>query len=242
MSEFDDDPGMSQSWPFDEAEFESFLAESQMVETGRRYGLARKAEFQAFLEERGVRFSGQQETPETDSEEAAVIEDNDAHLHMLAGTAAIRYVRSLEGKQWPPEVETLEKKKLQAAVIIKGLGAAWLELIDVKFPGQPLGPEDSEFLIEQLEKDAKEQVETDKWLEENIPVIVDFLAQQGLSELNSREFAMVEVLYPLMHAARRMPKQASTFREAAHSILVEYGFNTGPWVALLERFFTPSQE
>lgn len=144
----------------------------------------------------------------------------------------------------PSELSEL-KKDLQTNLLAKGFSRAWLELVDVEFPGEPLTAEEeidrvAAVLRDSAEYSRKFKLESRRLKDE----------MQAFWEAHSGEFLSITALPTVSAlAVRKLLSQTrkdkglgtSNGVEDARTLLIEKGLTGPSWSALVDRFFNEAR-
>jgi hypothetical protein len=177
---------------FNENEFQDFMAENE----ARTHVAEQMALIQnrciVFLQERGVEFPDQNSSlVDADDIEAVIrtskLAQNAVRVVGLAAQLVILEATTLAGHELDEELSTRHKKHTQARFIAEGAEAAWLELIDREFPGDPLSTEDDELINNVTLQTFTDSIEHHELWENTYQNIIDILAQNGLQDLTENE-------------------------------------------------------
>ena len=150
----------------------------------------------------------------------------DEMLKMSENQAQLGYLQNL-------------KKRIQAQYLNRDYGAAWQELIDLEFIGEPLDSDkDTEIIIEEFNLSLNMDEELAILHDNTENKMVGYLGEQGLDSISHDEELALCIIIALHNIPSGLePKDKF---ERARETLIEYDLLDNPaWASLLDKFFQP---
>ena len=150
----------------------------------------------------------------------------DEMLKMSENQAQLGYLQNL-------------KKRIQAQYLNRDYGAAWQELIDLEFIGEPLDSDkDTEIIIEEFNLSLNMDEELAILHDNTENEMIGYLGEQGLDSISHDEELALCIIIAFYNIPSGLePKDKF---ERARETLIEYDLLDNPaWASLLDKFFQP---
>ncbi len=225
-----------------DSNFEAFLEDTERREAIHDAVEQTTNRFVLFLSERGVVFDATDFTTlantEVDSVEEVQIQGmaarNSLHARQLAGIKLMTETAALHRKELPYDF----KKRLQAQEIADGSTPAWIELIDVEIPGEPLNDDDDlELLLNEMLETSVLRAASDEELRVAKEKVAIFLSSLGVTVLSEVEQYAVSLFGLYSSLIETRPHQRGSTREDVQIFALKNALDMGIWSQVIDHFF-----
>ena len=220
-----------------DAELQRLVAQEDMARRIQRDFDQTAGRLRSFLESKGINFG-----PPADGStpaEYGVIEENRRKLRDIATLVAAHLAIAAYGGESRPR-NPLYKKKLQAALIYYGFDEPWFELIDHELPGDPLNEDDTDILTSVAMEKMLQDEEAAVQLQHILTQMVDYLGEQGISELSEEDRVLLERL-AVIQMRTELHNISGLKLENIRGRLITLGYDDPAWLSLVQTFFNPPE-